>query len=266
MPSPMHRSVIAEVNTQNAGEIVYGFASGTQSYKYGTLFTVDFDIKNVSRQDTTVRTQIAELVNAGTHYTTGETTHSDTISVGTEVVQPVTNYTVTFYNQNQVYTTQTVASGGYATEPAAPTRAGYKFKGWYITSVERYQTDYYKWYFNSDRVTNNTSLYAGWEVDNTPVVNPFPAPSITNISKYYILWVSRVQIQWSRVADAYGYEVYRSTSQDGTYSYITTANYTYAYDSTARAGTTYYYKVRAYKYNGNTKVYSDFSTPYAFRP
>lgn len=343
---------IAEVGTQNAGEIVYGFASGTQSYKYGTLFQVDFDIKNVSRQDTTVRTQIAELVNAGTHYTTGETTLSDTISVGTEVVQPVTNYTVTyysqnqvyttqtveegktatrpadpqragytfkgwyitsyeayqtdyykwdfsdpiysnrslyagwevatvtpepepepvttyrvtFYNQNQVYTTQNVASGGYAKEPAAPTRAGYKFKGWYITSVERYQTDYYKWYFNSDRVTNNTSLYAGWEVDSTPVVNPFPAPTITNISKYYILWTSRVQIQWSRVADAYGYEIYRSTSQNGTYSYITTANYTYAYDSTARAGTTYYYKVRAYKYNGNTKVYSEYSAPYAFRP
>ena len=117
---------IAEVNTQNAGEIVYGFASGTQSYKYGTLFTVDFDIKNVSRQDTTVRTQIAELVNAGTHYTTGETTLSDTISVGTEPEpepEPVTTYRVTFYNQNQVYTTQNVASGGYATEPAAPVTA-----------------------------------------------------------------------------------------------------------------------------------------------
>lgn len=24
--------------------------------------------------------------------------------------------------------------------------------------------------------------------------------------------------------------------------------------------------VRAYKYNGNTKVYSDYSAPYAFRP
>ena len=319
---------IQEVNTATAGEVVYGFASAAASYKYNTLLTVNFDVKNVTEQSTTVTTQIAELVNAGTHYTAGETTLSDSITVGTAAPAPttyhtvrfyannatyasqqvanggyateptpptrsgytfagwyldsstkydfntpvtssftlyagwrqntVTNYTVTFYNQGSVYTTQTVASGSYATQPTSPTRSGYTFSGWYTSSALTT-----KYNFNTP-VTSNLSLYAGWTQNQSSSI---ATPTITSVSKssswYY---GNRALIQWTSVSGAYGYEVYRATTEYGTYSYITTVSYSnYAYDSTAKSGTTYYYRVRAYKYEGNTKVYSDISNAYSFR-
>ena len=53
------------------------------------------------------------------------------------------------------------------------------------------------------------------------------------------------KLTWSAVSGAAGYQVYRATSSGGTYTKIadTTAK-TYT-DQTAKAGTTYYYKVKA---------------------
>ena len=52
-------------------------------------------------------------------------------------------------------------------------------------------------------------------------------------------------IYWSAVDGANRYYVYRSTTKDGTYSFLgSTANLNYT-DSKAEAGTTYYYKVKA---------------------
>ena len=57
-------------------------------------------------------------------------------------------------------------------------------------------------------------------------------------------------IYWSAVDGANRYYVYRSTTKDGTYSFLgSTANLNYT-DSKANAGTTYYYKVKALAANG----------------
>ena len=57
-------------------------------------------------------------------------------------------------------------------------------------------------------------------------------------------------IYWSAVDGANRYEVYRSGSKDGTYSFLdSTANLNYT-DSKANAGTTYYYKVKALAADG----------------
>ena len=57
-------------------------------------------------------------------------------------------------------------------------------------------------------------------------------------------------IYWSAVAGASQYEVYRSTTKDGTYSFLdSTANLNYT-DSKANVGTTYYYKVKALAADG----------------
>jgi uncharacterized repeat protein (TIGR02543 family) len=39
-------------------------------------------------------------------------------------------HTVTFISDGSTYDTQSVAHGGYATEPTAPTKSGYTFTGW----------------------------------------------------------------------------------------------------------------------------------------
>ena len=58
------------------------------------------------------------------------------------------------------------------------------------------------------------------------------------------------QLTWKTVAGATSYEVYRSTSQNGTYSLLGTTTATSYTNTGAVAGTTYYYKVKAICGNG----------------
>ncbi|MBO4927909.1 MAG: hypothetical protein J5379_06640 [Clostridiales bacterium] len=64
-----------------------------------------------------------------------------------------------------------------------------------------------------------------------------------------------VQVKWSQVKEYSAYNVYRSDSQNGSYSYlasVTNGSCKYV-DKTAKGGKTYYYKIRPYtKVNGKT--------------
>lgn len=70
-----------------------------------------------------------------------------------------------------------------------------------------------------------------------------------------------ITLNWSdRSNNETGFEVYRSTSLNGTYSLLTTtaANVASYTDATVTAGTLYYYKVRVVK-TGTPTVYSDYT-------
>lgn len=71
----------------------------------------------------------------------------------------VTAYTVTFEsNGGSAVASQTVNSGGKATQPSNPTKIDYNFAGWYSDSALTSQ-------FNFNTViTNNITLYAKWAV------------------------------------------------------------------------------------------------------
>ena len=62
-----------------------------------------------------------------------------------------TTYTVSFSGVSGI-PSQTVAAGGYASEPPTPTKDGYIFDGWYNGNS--------KWNFNTDKVTSNITLTA----------------------------------------------------------------------------------------------------------
>ena len=75
------------------------------------------------------------------------------------------------------------------------------------------------------------------------LVSPTAKPSYVGAS-------GKPYIYWSAVDGANRYYVYRSTTKDGTYSFLgSTAKLNYT-DSKADAGTTYYYKVKAGIVNG----------------
>ena len=75
------------------------------------------------------------------------------------------------------------------------------------------------------------------------LVSPTVKPSYVGVS-------GKPYIYWSAVDGANRYEVYRSGSKDGTYSFLdSTANLNYT-DSKANVGTTYYYKVKALAADG----------------
>lgn len=70
-----------------------------------------------------------------------------------------------------------------------------------------------------------------------------------------------VRLSWNTVSGAEGYQVYQSTSKNGSYKKIATVKTgksSYSY-SKQKKGKTYYYKVRAYTTYKNKKVYSGYS-------
>jgi hypothetical protein len=73
----------------------------------------------------------------------------------------------------------------------------------------------------------------------------------------------KVTVSWKKVADATGYQVYCKVGKNGKYKLLgTTTKLTYTQTKT-KAGTVYYYKVRAYRKvasNPNKYVYGSFST------
>ncbi len=72
-----------------------------------------------------------------------------------------------------------------------------------------------------------------------------------------------VNVSWKKVSGASGYEVYRADSKKGTYKKVATIKKgsTVSYkNKKLKKGTTYYYKVRAYRTVGKKKVYSSYSS------
>ncbi len=71
----------------------------------------------------------------------------------------------------------------------------------------------------------------------------------------------KINIHWSLVNRAAGYELYRLGSDSKTWNKIATlGNHDYTYSDTATKGTKVQYRVRAFYMNGTSKVYSDYIT------
>lgn len=69
------------------------------------------------------------------------------------------DYTVTFDSQGgSSVASQTVAYGGTATSPTAPTRAGHTFSGWYSAA-----SGGTAWDFAATPITGDTTIYAQWD-------------------------------------------------------------------------------------------------------
>jgi GH25 family lysozyme M1 (1,4-beta-N-acetylmuramidase) len=74
---------------------------------------------------------------------------------------------------------------------------------------------------------------------------------------------SYITLSWSKNTSGSGYEIYRSTSRNGSYSKIATIskNTTVTYKNTKlAAGQCYYYKIRSFKKSGNDTYYGEFSS------
>ena len=74
-------------------------------------------------------------------------------------------------------------------------------------------------------------------------VTPKPAAPVVKIGNSASS--GKPQLTWNAVSGATSYKVYRATSQNGTYSLLGTVTATSYTNTGAKAGTTYYYKVKA---------------------
>ncbi|GHH99736.1 fibronectin type III domain-containing protein [Neobacillus kokaensis] len=116
---------------------------------------------------------------------------------------------------------------------------------------------YYK--IRAYRLVNGKKVYGPFSstVSGKPVLS-----KVTSI-KASSAGFDKIRITWSKVNGAHGYVVYRSTSKNGSYTQLTTVTNasTLSFVHTkAATGTTYYYKVKAYRFVNGKKIYGPYSS------
>ena len=117
------------------------------------------------------------------------------------------------------------------------------------------KTYYYK--VRAYRTVSGKNVYGAY----SEVVKAKPALKKPSLKKSTVNYDS-VKLTWKKISGASGYKIYRSTSADGTYKRvknITSASTLTYTDSGLTAGTTYYYKIRAYRTVDGKKGYSEYS-------
>ncbi len=120
------------------------------------------------------------------------------------------------------------------------------------TSVLTGKTYYYK--LRAYNYVENSIIYGSYS-DIYSAATSLAAPSALVNTNYS----GKTKLSWKAVSGANGYQIDRSTSKNGTFYRLTNTSKTSFTNSSLVRGKTYYYKVRAYRYIGNTKVYSKYS-------
>lgn len=124
-------------------------------------------------------------------------------------------------------------------------------------NAERGMTYYYKVnaYNKKGSVSGSTGYVESMGAKNMQT----PQLTSTRITK------SRpgIYLEWTRVSGAVGYRIYRSTKKTSGYKKVATLKgidtLSYIDESDSQAGTTYYYKIKAYVYNSAGTAWSDTS-------
>lgn len=93
-------------------------------------------------------------------------------------------------------------------------------------------------------------------LNKTFVIN---LPKVSNFKQTTTYSTSKISMSWSKVTGATGYAVYRANSKNGSYKYLKSVTTNSCSHAGLKAGTKYYYKVRAYKTINGKKVYGEYS-------
>ncbi len=230
----------AHITNSLLSATVYGLPAGTSAYQ------VESAVNSKDGEPATFRADGSTSVSLPT---TGVTINRAT---GTLNVASYVNdnwgrekYTVKFYsNGGTSVASKTAYAENKITAPTSPKKTAYTFLGWYtkLSGGTRISFPY--------TVTKNVTLYAHWKVAKPS------APKYVSASRI----ASRtIKVKWQAVTKVAGYSIYRATSAYGTYKRITNTKYLSYTNKYLTAGKYYYYKVKAYRMSGSTKIYSNYS-------
>ncbi len=135
-----------------------------------------------------------------------------------------------------------------------------------FSKIAEVSTNYYT---NSSLTTGKTYYYkirAKSVVESKVTYGKYSAvkyakPLLSAPAKVKIVRVSKgkLKLYWGSVSGATGFEIFRATSKGGTYKRISTLKLRSYTNTKLIGGKTYYYKIRAYRMVGKTKVYSKYS-------
>lgn len=169
---------------------------------------------------------------------------------------------------NSIKTSWTAVSGasGYDVYRATSSTGSYYYAG--STTSTSFNNSglvtntpyYYK--IRAYRMIGSTKVYSNLSA----VVFAKPLPSVPANFKAARVSSTSFKLTWSAVAGASGYELYRATSSSGAYTLLKSTTSLYYTNSGLTRGRTYYYKLRAYRMVGKTKVYSGWTTIKSVKP
>lgn len=102
-------------------------------------------------------------------------------------------------------------------------------------------------------VAGDTITYGSYSTSVSTKPVPAAPVNVKAASDSY----NSIKVSWSTVAGATKYKIYRATTQAGTYSLLTETSALVYTNIGVNTGTTYYYKVKAYRLVCSTQVYGD---------
>lgn len=178
------------------------------------------------------------------------------------VFNSVSGTTATMYDATSIKVTWGTVSGkkGYEVWRSTSPDSGYSLikstTGTTFTDKNLITNTTYYYKVRAFCTANGIKCYSGDsnKASATPILT---AVTGVTASKYNS---TKIKISWSSVQGKTGYEMWRSTSGNGDFALITSATSTSYYDMNVIAGTTYFYKIRAYRLINNVRIYGDFST------
>ena len=153
----------------------------------------------------------------------------------------------------------TSKNGTYSLRKTVTSQSSLSYTNTGLTTGKTY---YYK--VRAYKVVNGENLYSDFsEVASAKPQLSSPTGKASSAS------YNSNKVTWNKVAGADGYEIYRATSQSGSYSLKKTvasgSNLSYT-NTGLTTGKTYYYKVRAYRLVNGKKVYSNYSDIVSSKP
>ena len=117
-------------------------------------------------------------------------------------------------------------------------------------------------YSNNYKIGKATIKITGRDGYSGTIIKTFDiVPKSVKIKSIKSPIIRTVKLTWQKDSLVDGYEIYRSTSEDGTYSLVKTITNKNDGDHTflAHKKGTFYFTMRSYKVVNGTKIYSDFS-------
>ena len=167
-----------------------------------------------------------------------------------------TGYRVYFESGSEEYIDGLVdvQKGSKIEEPKLKARDGYRFDGWYEYDSGKFLEEN-KWDFSKDVVDETMTLVAKW--------TKIEKPEKVKLQSVKKAGAGKAKVTWKKQKGVTGYQVIYSTTKKFTKAkikYVTVSggksNVTL---KKLKKGKTYYVKVRAYKKNGNSKLYGKYS-------
>lgn len=125
------------------------------------------------------------------------------------------------------------------------------------TKLKTGTTYYYK--IRVFRTVGSKKYYSSY----SSVVSKKAVPATPKITSIKSITGSKIKLSWKRISGANGYQIYRSTSKNGTYQLVKTLTKGTIVSCTDRklsAGTIYYYKIKAYRNVNGKAISSSYSS------